>query len=66
MSAMDDYLDGLPSEQKAALEHVRSVARDVAPGAEKGTVRFSPDRPVPDDVMKDLIQARMDEIGPQR
>jgi uncharacterized protein YdhG (YjbR/CyaY superfamily) len=28
----------------------------------KGTIRFSPDRPVPDDVLADLVRARRDEI----
>ena len=29
----------------------------------KGTIRFSPDAPVPDDVLADLVRARMQEIG---
>ena len=29
----------------------------------KGTIRFSPDAPVPDDVLADLVRARMREIG---
>ena len=28
----------------------------------KGTIRFSPDRPVPDDVVTDLVRHRMKEI----
>jgi uncharacterized protein YdhG (YjbR/CyaY superfamily) len=109
---MDEYLDGLPAEQKAALEHVRDVVRRAAPEAEegrsygmpaflwdgrpllgfgaakkhlsvfpfspaaveavadrlegfdlsKGTIRFSPDNPVPDDVLADLVRARQREI----
>jgi uncharacterized protein YdhG (YjbR/CyaY superfamily) len=113
MSAMDDYLDGLPDAQRAALARVRTVVGDVAPEAEegtsygmpafiyagrpllgfraakrhlsvfpfspaaieavqdrldgfdlsKGTIRFRPDRPLPDDVLADLIRARKNEIA---
>ena len=113
VSAMDDYLDGLPGEQRAAFERVRSVVTDVAPEAEegesygmpayiysgrpllafraaknhlsvfpfspeaieavegrlegfdlsKGTIRFTPDKPVPDEVLADLVRARMGEIS---
>jgi uncharacterized protein YdhG (YjbR/CyaY superfamily) len=112
MSAMNDYLDGLPPAQKDALARVRSVVEGVAPEAEegksygmpafllagrpllgfrvakehlsvfpfspaaieavkdrlegfdlsKGTIRFSPDNPVPEDVLADLVRARMQEI----
>jgi uncharacterized protein YdhG (YjbR/CyaY superfamily) len=112
MSAMDDYLNGLPPAQKAALARVRAVVSGVAPEAEegvsygtpaflyagrpllgfraakkhlsvfpfspaaieavkdrlvgfdlsKGTIRFSPDDPVPEDVLADLVRARMQEI----
>jgi uncharacterized protein YdhG (YjbR/CyaY superfamily) len=30
----------------------------------KGTIRFSPDSPVPDDVLADLVRARKQEIAP--
>jgi uncharacterized protein YdhG (YjbR/CyaY superfamily) len=30
----------------------------------KGTIRFTPDHPVPDDVLVALVQARMREINP--
>jgi uncharacterized protein YdhG (YjbR/CyaY superfamily) len=33
---MDDYLDGLPADQKAAFEGVRAVVTEVAPEAEEG------------------------------
>jgi uncharacterized protein YdhG (YjbR/CyaY superfamily) len=109
---MDDYLDGLESDQRAALARVRSVVDGVVPDAEegtsygmpaflyagrpllgfraakrhlsvfpfssaaieavkdrlegfdlsKGTIRFSPDSPVPDDVLADVIRARKQEI----
>jgi uncharacterized protein YdhG (YjbR/CyaY superfamily) len=29
----------------------------------KGTIRFTPDKPVPDDVLTDLVRLRMDEIA---
>jgi uncharacterized protein YdhG (YjbR/CyaY superfamily) len=116
MSAMDDYLDGLPPPQKAALAHVRAVVDGVVPEAEegvsygmpaflyagrpllgfrvakshlsvfpfspaaidavkdrlegfdlsKGTIRFSPDNPVPDDVLAELVSARKQEIATRR
>jgi uncharacterized protein YdhG (YjbR/CyaY superfamily) len=112
---MDDYLAGLPDEQRSAFERVRTVVRGVAPEAEegksygmpafiyegrpllgiraaqehlsvfpfspaavesvadrlegfklsKGTIRFTPESPVPDDVLGDLIRARMREIAPR-
>jgi uncharacterized protein YdhG (YjbR/CyaY superfamily) len=34
---MDDYLDGLPPEQKAALERVRAIVVELVPEAEEGT-----------------------------
>jgi uncharacterized protein YdhG (YjbR/CyaY superfamily) len=113
---MDDYLAGLSAEQRAALERVRAVVREVAREAEegksygmpafirsgrpllgfraakkhlsvfpfspeaieavadrlegfdlsKGTIRFTPERPVPEDVLTDLIRARMREIADRR
>jgi len=112
VSSMDDYLDGLSPEDKAALERVRAVVIGTAPEAEegrsygmpafiyagrpllglraakkhlsifpfspaaidavkdrlggfdlaKGTVRFTPDSPVPEDVVADLVRARKQEI----
>jgi uncharacterized protein YdhG (YjbR/CyaY superfamily) len=116
MSAIDDYLDGLPAAQRTALARVRAVVRGVAPDVEegisygmpaflyagrpllgfraakrhlsvfpfspaaidavrdrlvgfelaKGTIRFSPDRPVPDDVLADVVRARKQELAPGR
>jgi uncharacterized protein YdhG (YjbR/CyaY superfamily) len=113
---MDDQLDDLPPAQKAALERVRAVVRDLAPDAEegtsygvpayihagrpllgfsaakkhlsifpfspaaieavkdrlggfdlaKGTIRFTPERPVPEDVLADVVRARMQEIATTR
>jgi uncharacterized protein YdhG (YjbR/CyaY superfamily) len=116
MSAMDDYLDGLQPEQRAAFERVRAVVTEVAPEAEegrsygmpafiysgrpllgfraakehlsvfpfstdaieavagrlegfdisKGTIRFTPESPVPEDALADVIRARMREIADRR
>jgi uncharacterized protein YdhG (YjbR/CyaY superfamily) len=113
---MDDYLDELPPADRAALAHVRTVVRDVAPEAEegrsygmpafiyagrpllgfraakshlsvfpfspaavdavkdrlegfdlsKGTIRFSASKPMPEDVLADLIRARKEEITTRR
>ena len=113
---MDDYLDGLPAAQKAALERVRTIVGGLAPEAvegksygvpafisagrpllgfsaakkhlsifpfspaaieavkdrlegfdlAKGTIRFSPDRPVPEDVLADVVRARLQEITTTR
>jgi uncharacterized protein YdhG (YjbR/CyaY superfamily) len=110
---MDEYLNGLPPEQKAALGRVRAVVGELEPEAEegesygmpaflyagrpllgfraakkhlsvfpfspaaveavadrlegfdlsKGTIRFSPDRPLPEDVLADLVRARKEEIA---
>ena len=115
MSAMDDYLDGLPESEKAALTRVRAVVKSAEPEAEegvsygmptflyagrpllafrsatnhlsifpfspeavdavknrlsgfdlsKGTIRFSPDHPVPEDVLADLVRTRKREIAPK-
>ena len=116
MSEVDDYLAGLPEEQKEALAQVRAVVERAAPDAEegvsygmpaylytgrpllgfraakkhlsvfpfspaavdavkdrlagfdlsKGTIRFTPDHRVPDDVLVDLIGARKEEIDAKR
>jgi uncharacterized protein YdhG (YjbR/CyaY superfamily) len=36
MSAIDDYLDGLAPEQKAALARVRDIVAELVPDAEEG------------------------------
>jgi uncharacterized protein YdhG (YjbR/CyaY superfamily) len=109
---MDEYLEGLPPEQGAALARVRALVEELVPEAEegksygmpaflyagrpllgfraakqhlsvfpfspeaietvkdrlggfdvsKGTVRFSADAPLPDDVLTDLIRARKREL----
>jgi uncharacterized protein YdhG (YjbR/CyaY superfamily) len=33
-------------------------------GLSRGTIRFSPERPVPEDVLVDLVRARREEIAP--
>jgi uncharacterized protein YdhG (YjbR/CyaY superfamily) len=73
---VDDYLAGLPPAQKAALERVRALSvfpfspaaieavKDRLEGFDlaKGTIHFSPERPVPDDVLADVVRARRQEI----
>lgn len=116
VSEMDDYLAGLPEEQREALARVRAVVERATPDAEegvsygmpaylyagrpllgfraakkhlsvfpfspaavdavkdrlagfdlsKGTIRFTPARPVPEDVLVDLIGARKEEIDAKR
>jgi uncharacterized protein YdhG (YjbR/CyaY superfamily) len=116
MSVMDEYLDGLPPAQKAALARVCAVVEGVAPEAEegmsygmpaylyagrpllgvraakkhlsvfpfspaaieavkdrlvgfelsKGTIRFTPESPVPDDVLADVVRARKQELATRR
>ena len=48
----------------AAIEAVRERLDGFDLG--KGTIRFSPDRPVPDDVLADLVRAREQEIATKR
>lgn len=110
---MDDYLDGLAPEQKAALSRVREIVVELVPDAEegtsygmpafihagrpllgfraakkhlsvfpfspaaieavadrlagfdlaKGTIRFTPDHPVPQAVLADVIRHREREIA---
>ena len=112
MTAMDDYVAGLPAEQAAALARVRAIAEEVVPEAEegvsygmsaylyagrpllgfraakkhlsvfpfspeaieavgdrldgfdvsKGTVRFTADGPLPDDVLRDIVLARRRQL----
>ena len=113
MSEMDDYLAGLPPEQRAALERIRTVVAGAAPDAvegksygipaflhggrpvfgfhaakkhlsvhpfsppvidavrdrlggfdvAKGTIRFTPEQPLPDDVIRELVALRLAELG---
>lgn len=64
MTAIDDYLERLPPPARAAFARVREVVAGVAPEAEEGTIRFTPEHPVPDDVLADLVRARRREISP--
>jgi uncharacterized protein YdhG (YjbR/CyaY superfamily) len=109
---MDEYLNGLPASQRAAMERVRAVVTKIVPEAEegvsygmpaftyegrpllgfraakrhlsifpfspraiasvedrlkgfelsKGTIRFTPENPVPDNVLEDVVRARQQEI----
>ncbi|HEY3544692.1 MAG TPA: DUF1801 domain-containing protein [Propionicimonas sp.] len=44
----------------AALDTVRDALADFS--VSKGTLRFSPDKPVPDEVLERLVRARLAEI----
>jgi uncharacterized protein YdhG (YjbR/CyaY superfamily) len=107
---VDDYLAGLPEDQRAALTRVRETIKEAAPEAmeaisygipgykvkgkplihfgaaknhcaiygaavvdadkaelkaydtSKGTIRFSPEKPLPDALIKKFVQTRMAEI----
>jgi uncharacterized protein YdhG (YjbR/CyaY superfamily) len=113
MSAVDDYFDGLDASSRAAFEHIRNLATEVAPEVDegtsygmaaltykqkpllgfraakqhlsifpfspqaidavrdrlkgfelsKGTVRFTVTEPLPDDVVRDIVRNRMEEIA---
>lgn len=113
MAAVDDYLETLDDDVRAAFEHIRSLALDIVPDAEqgtsygmaalkykqkpllgfaaakrhlsvfpfsaqvvdevrarltgyelsKGTIRFAVDRPLPDDVIGDIVRLRVAEIA---
>jgi uncharacterized protein YdhG (YjbR/CyaY superfamily) len=56
---MDEYLDGLPAPQRAALERVRAVVTKLAPEAEEGV---SYGMPAPEKVLADIVRARQQEI----
>ena len=116
MSAIDDYLATVTPAQKAALERVRTIVADAAPGAEegksygmpafryggrpligftaskahlsvhpfspavveavsdeltafelsKGTIRFSPEAPIPEHVIRELVARRLQELTGSR
>lgn len=116
MGTVDDYLDDLESDDRAAVDRVYALARAEVPEAEqgkgygmpalvyrgkpliavmrakkhigvypfspdavtavaaaveavphtgldKGTIRFQPEHPLPDDVVLALVRARRDQIG---
>ena len=112
MNEVDDYFAGLDDHSRAAFDHIRLLAVDVAPTAvqglsygmpalklegkgllafhaarrhlsvypcsgwavdavrdrlagfslSRGTIRFTPDHPIPDDVVRDLVGVRAEEI----
>ena len=112
MGAVDDSLAAMSEQDRACLQRVVGIARDIAPDAEegmsygmpalkldgkpligvvaaakhlsifpfspavvdavspqlegyslsKGTVRFTPDHPVPDDVVAEMVRLRQAEI----
>jgi uncharacterized protein YdhG (YjbR/CyaY superfamily) len=58
--AAKDHLSVFPFSP-AAVDAVRD--RLTGFSLSKGTIRFTPDTPLPDDVVRDLVRQRMDEIG---
>ena len=58
--AAKDHLSVFPFSP-AAVDAVRD--RLTGFSLSKGTIRFTADSPLPDDVVRDLIRQRMDEIG---
>jgi uncharacterized protein YdhG (YjbR/CyaY superfamily) len=56
--AAKDHLSVFPFSP-AAVDAVRDRVTTVS----KGTVRFTPDTPLPDDVIRDLVEHRAREIG---
>ena len=62
-SAAKKHLSILPFSP-AAIEAVKKRLDGFDLG--KGTIRFSPDRPVPNDVLADLVRARKQEIATKR
>lgn len=58
--AAKDHLAVFPFSP-AAVDVVRE--RLAGFSLSKGTVRFTTDRPLPDDVVRDLVRQRMGEIG---
>ena len=79
MGTVDDYLSGLDSADREAVARVYEIARGEVPdavaavasdvgsvegtGLDKGTIRFQPDRPLPEDVVLALVRFRRDQIG---
>jgi uncharacterized protein YdhG (YjbR/CyaY superfamily) len=111
-ATVDEYLAAVPEPFRAALERVRAIIREAAPGAteqisygmpsykqgrplisfaafkhhcslfgmsgslydalgeevagwrtSKGTIQFTPDRPLPEALLRKIIAARLDEIA---
>lgn len=116
MGTIDDYIAELSDADRAAVEHLYAIAREMVPGAEqgkgygmpalvfqgkpllsvmrmrkhigvypfspaavtaaqplltdtsdvtldKGTIRFQPDHPLPDEAVRELIRTRVEEIA---
>ena len=62
-SAAKQHLSIFPFSP-AAIDAVRDRLDGF--GLSKGTIRFSPESPVPEDVLADLVRARMQEITAPR
>jgi hypothetical protein len=64
MSAFDEYLATVPEPQRAELERIRQVVRDELAGFDlsKGTIRFTPEKPIPGSALRRLLRERLREI----
>lgn len=111
MSVIDDYLKNIPADQKAELERIRTIVKDMVPDAEetigygmpvfkvkgkyligmcnfkdhlsifpgseaievlaeqikgyktaKGTVQFTLENPLPEEVIRHIVQFRLDDL----
>ena len=60
MVAAKGYLSLFPFSPEA-IERVSDRLAGYA--LSRGTIRFTADHPVPDEVLRDLVRARIDEIG---
>ena len=59
---IDEYLAELPQNQQSALEDHRRLIRCAAFDTSKGTIRFQPDRPLPEPLVGTLVAVRLAEI----
>jgi uncharacterized protein YdhG (YjbR/CyaY superfamily) len=67
MAAVDDYFESLdePTRNFPFSAQVVDAVRHRLPGFElsKGTIRFSVERPLPDDVVSEVVRLRAAEIA---
>jgi uncharacterized protein YdhG (YjbR/CyaY superfamily) len=58
-ATIDEYLAGVIAEQRAALEELRGETGSWQTG--KGTIRLQPDGPLPAELVRRLLRARVEE-----